>query len=308
MVMFKKILCPIDFSEASRQTLQYAKALAETFESELSLLHVSPNISEAYTALMPDFPTFGLQKEDDLVSQFSGFADDWAGKLKKVIRTGMPDTEILKYAERDQSDLIIIGAKGHSNFERLLLGSIGEKVIRNSHRPVLTVHSKPRGLRINKILAPIDFSPLSYAVLPTVATLAEKFKAEINLLHIVEMGHHINTKGQVKEYNYFERVKERLEEQWKLPKEFDQIEIKKFVRHHVGSAGYGILEFAQDWDIDLIVMATHGRSGLNKVFMGSVAEKVIRIAPCPVLSIRSQTKSSLNKNQKEQRQYIARII
>ncbi|MCH7755302.1 universal stress protein [candidate division KSB1 bacterium] len=76
------------------------------------------------------------------------------------------------------------------------------------------------------------------------------------------------------------------------------MEIKKFIRHHVGSAGYGILEFAQDWDIDLIVMATHGRSGLNKVLMGSVAEKVIRIAPCPVLSIRNQTKSTLIKIKK----------
>jgi nucleotide-binding universal stress UspA family protein len=288
MKVFKKILCPLDFSEVSRHAFQYAKAFAETFESELVLLHVSPNITEAYSALMPDFPTHTLQKAEDLIYQFNEFTHDWSGKLKKIIRAGTPYIEILDYTKEQQFDLIILGAKGHSNFERLFLGSTGEKVAQNSDWPVLTVHPKPKGLPIKKILVPIDFSPLSYAVLPTVAALAEKFNAEINLLHVVEMGHYVNTRGQVKEYNFFERIKERLEEQWQLPKEFDKIEINKFIRHHVGSAGYGILEFAQDWDVDLIVMATHGRTGLSKVMMGSVTEKVIRIAPYPVLSVRSQ--------------------
>jgi nucleotide-binding universal stress UspA family protein len=137
-------------------------------------------------------------------------------------------------------------------------------------------------------LLPIDFSPLSYAALPMVAAIAEKFRAEIYLLHVVESGKHLDPKQQAKEYELFERLKDRLSEEWQLPQEFAHIETKKFVRHHLGSPGYGILEFAQDWDIDLITMATHGRSGLSRVMLGSVTEKVLKISPCPVLSIRSQ--------------------
>lgn len=289
MQFFKKILCPIDFSEASNQALRYAKAFADSFGSKLIVMHVCPNISEAYTALMPDFPTFGVQNKEDVLEQLNEFTGDWSGKQKKVIRAGTPYIEILNYAQEEKVDLIILGAKGHTTLERLFIGTTGEKVARKSECPVLTVHPKHNGLAIRKILLPIDFSPLSYAVLPIVAAIAEKFKAEINLLHVVEMGHDISQHNQEQEYDYFERVKEKLAEQWEIPDEFKKIETKKFIRHHVDSAGYGILEFAQDWDIDLIAMATHGRSGLSKVLMGSVTEKVIKIAPFPVLSIRSKT-------------------
>ncbi|MFQ6113076.1 MAG: universal stress protein [bacterium] len=289
MELFKKILCPLDFSDASREAFRYAKAFANTFNSELVLLHVTPSISDAYTALMPDFPTYSLAKED-LIEDFNEFTADWEGNFKKVIRAGTPYLEILSCAKEENFDLIILGAKGLSKFERLILGSTGEKVARKSECPVLTVHPKANGLQIKRILLPIDFSPLSYGVVPVVATIAEKFNAEISLLHVVEIGHQLDQKEQAKEYEYFDKVKQKLAEQWELPDAFNKIETKKFVRHYVGSAGYGIREFAQDWDIDLIAMATHGRSGLSKVLMGSVTEKVVKIAPCPVLSIRSKVK------------------
>lgn len=288
MNYFKKILCPLDFSDASRAALEYAKSIAETFDSELVLMHVSPNVAEAYTALMPDFPNYGAAREEDLVEQLNEFTGDWAGRFKKVIRVGTPYLEILEYAQNEPFDLIILGAKGLSKFERLFLGATGDKVTRKAECPVLTVHAKPEGLPIKRILLPTDFSPLSYAVLPIVAAIAEKYRAEINLLHVVELGHQLDPKTQSREYDFFEKLKSKLEEQWDLPQAFNAIETKKFIRHHIGSAGYGIMEFAQDWEIDLIAMATHGRTGFSKVLMGSVTEKVIKIAPCPVLSVRSE--------------------
>ena len=87
---------------------------------------------------------------------------------------------------------------------------------------------------ISKILVPTDFSPLSYAVLPTVAAIANKFGAEINLLHVVETGHHYDAEQESK---YFESLGEKLAEQWEIPREFEKIVMNRFVRHHVGSAG-----------------------------------------------------------------------
>ena len=289
MKEFKRILCPLDFSEASSHAFQYAKAFAECFNAELVLLHVTPNVTEAYTALMPDFSMYGFESEKkEIVERLEEFTQDRNGKLKKIVRFGTAYREILDYAREEDFDLIILGAKGRSNFERLFLGSTSEKVVRASHIPVLTVHPKPRGLPIKRILVPIDFSPLSFAALPLVAAIAKRFKAAIYLLHVVEIGHQEDASSQARHYEYFERLKGKLADQWELPQEFEKIETNKFIRHHVGSAGYGILEFAQDWDVDLIAMTTHGRSGLSKVLMGSVTEKVIRIAPYPVLSIRSQ--------------------
>ncbi|MFQ5706545.1 MAG: universal stress protein [bacterium] len=287
MKLFKKILCPLDFSEASHEAFDYAKMFAEAFDAQLILLHVCPSMTEAYSALMPDFPDFGVQKPEDVLEELNSFSGDWRGVYKKEIKAGSPYLEILRYAEKEKVDLIIQGAKGLSKIERLFLGSTGEKVTRKSVCPVLTVHSRG-SMAIKKVLVPIDFSPLSYTVVPTVAALAERFQAEIHLLHVVEFGYRVDRRGQEMESKYFEQVKERLANQWEIPDEFNKILTKKFVRHHVGSAGYGIRDFAQDWDIDLIAMATHGRTGVSKVLMGSVTEKVIKIAPCPVLSIRSQ--------------------
>ncbi len=287
MKHFNKILCPLDFSDASRHAFEHAQVFAKAFKAELEVMHVSPNLAEAYTALMPDFPGYGPESEEDLLQELNEFTGDWSGKIKKVIRTGTPYIEILEYAEQNRFDLIVLGAKGLSRFERLFLGSTGEKVTRKANCPVLTVRPRQR-VDIKRILVPIDFSPLSYAVLPMVASIAKRFKAEIYLLHVVEIGHRMDREGQLKEYEYFEKVKKKLAQQWELPEEFSRIETKKFVRHHHGSPGYGILEFAQDWDIDLIAMATHGRSGFSRALLGSVTEKVLKIASCPVLSVRSE--------------------
>ncbi len=288
MTPFKKILCPLDFSEASSHAFDYARTFASVFHAELILLHVSPNITDAYVALLPDFPNHPVPGEEDVAARFAEFVGDRPDTARKVIKAGTPYIQILDFATEEAVDLIIMGAKGHSKFERLLLGTTGEKVARNSCKPVLTVHPKPDGLPIKKILVPIDFSELSYAVLPTVAAIADKFQAEISLLHVVETGQAAQgRKSQAEAHEYFERIRDRLSQQWELPAEFTRLQTRKFIRHNSSSAGYGIVEFAQDWDVDLLVMATHGRTGLDKVLLGSVTEKVIRIAPYPVLSLRS---------------------
>ncbi len=288
MKNIKKILCPIDFSETSRAALEYAQTFVEFFNAELTLLHVVPSMAEAYTALMPDFPICGTETEKDVMEDFNEFTHDWSGNVEKVIRPGTAYLEIIDFAKEQQYDLIVQGSKGHSKFERLLLGVTGEKVIRKAQCPVLTVHQKPDALPIKRILLPTDFSDHSLAVIPTVAAIAKKFEAQIYILHVVDAGHGFDTDRQKAEYDYFEDVKQKLSNEWEIPQEFNTLVTQKFIRHHVESADYGILEFAQDLDIDLITMATHGRSGLSHILLGSTTEKLVKISHCPVLSINSQ--------------------
>lgn len=288
MINKKKILCPVDFSETSKEAFEYAKTFAELFGAELTLLHVVPSVAEAYTALMPGFPVYGPETEKDVKEDFNEFTHDWSGKVEKVIRPGTASLEIIEFAQEEKFDLIIQGSKGRSKLERLLLGATGEKVIRKAQCPVLTVHQKPNALPIRRILLPTDFSEHSYAVIPFVAAIAQKFKAEVYILHVVEIGQTFDKEKQKEEYDYFEQVKQKLFDEWEIPTEFDTLVTQKFIRHHVESAGYGILEFAQDFDIDLITMATHGRSGLSHVLLGSTTEKLVKISHCPVLSIKSR--------------------
>lgn len=300
MKPFKRVLCPLDFSEPSRYALDYAVTFARAFNAELILIHVIPDMTQAYSAVVPGLPVFERQRHDDLVMEFNEFTRYLDGSFKKVIRTGTPYLEILQYARRDNIDLIILGARGRSKFERLFLGSTGENVARYADIPVLTVHARPHSPSIiRKILVPIDFSPASYSVLPIVAALARTFKARIDLLHIVEMSHHVSSQRQAEEYKYFEMVRSTLASQWELPEGFAEIETRKFIRHHVGPAGYGILAFAQDWDVDLIAMAARGGSGFPGILLGSVAEKIIRIASLPVLSICTPTVNLAETNEVE---------
>lgn len=285
MQAIKKILCPVDFSPASGDAFEYARSLARILQADLELLHVVPGVNETYTALFPDFPSSGVYNADDAVTDFDSFLGESAADFKKTVRMGPVSFEINTYAAEMGADLVVIGARGHSTFERIFIGATGEEVARRSECPVLTVRGGRRP-PVQRIIVPVDYSPLCYSVLPIVAVLAEAFDAEVDFLHVIEAGHKENRHADADEY--FEIIENKLMEQWETPQSFEHIETQKWIRRHSGSAGYGILQFAQERTGDLIVMATHGRSGLSKVLLGNVTEKVLRISDIPLLSQRSK--------------------
>jgi len=282
----KKILCPIDFSQPSKEAFAFAKQLAERFHAELELLYVAPGINETYVALLPDFPESGIYRSDDLASDFNSFTDDWTGNLKKVIRTGPAYLEIVKYAEESNTDLIVMGSREHSQIERIFIGSTGERVARHSHCPTLSLRKSTNRFPIQKILVPVDYSERCYAVLPMVALLAKGFGAEVDFLHIIESDRDAKEDRSTGN-EYFDLLKEKLSEEWQTPQAFDQIKTKKYIQSSPDHPGQAIVEFAREQNVDLIVMASHGKTGLVKMLMGNVTEKVLRISDIPLLSVNS---------------------
>ncbi len=107
-------------------------------------------VAGTYVAMIPEFPHFSLLKESDVKARFKEFTHSYRGKGRKIVRSGTPYHEILECAQEEQVDLIIVGARGLSNVERLFPGSTGEKVARNADRPVLIVHPKSAEVRIKK--------------------------------------------------------------------------------------------------------------------------------------------------------------
>lgn len=153
-VLVQRILFPTDFSEPAKEAQQYAITLAEQVGAELHILHVVPQaidysgIASPYAAPQDDTDlqlNLANERLSKLVDPVS------AGKLsiRRTAVVGMAVEEILRYADAQQIDLIVVGTHGHTGLSRLLIGSVAEKVVRLSYCPVLTVHPKGRQFLIN---------------------------------------------------------------------------------------------------------------------------------------------------------------
>jgi nucleotide-binding universal stress UspA family protein len=146
MLAFKKILCPIDFSEGSHQALEGALNLAKASGGELVLLHVyAPPIG--YTDVMgPGTEQAAVAMAESLETELGRWKADAAGHgvpVTAVLKQGGACPEILRYAREGGFDTIVMGTHGRSGLGRLIIGSVAEKVVRKSAIPVLTIHPRP---------------------------------------------------------------------------------------------------------------------------------------------------------------------
>jgi nucleotide-binding universal stress UspA family protein len=199
---------------------------------------------------------------------------------------------ILGYAAEYKTDLIVIGTHGRRGLGHLLLGSIAEEVVRSSPFPVLTVREleTPKGPeKTERILAPVDFSDYSRRAVLRAKEIASDYGARLQLLHVVEQPVYPSfypigespspsfPSLQTIEAKARDEMESMLKEGPIVPTETHVIE---------GRAARDILKFAESNSTDLIVISTHGLSGFKHMLIGSVAEKVARQAPCPVLTVK----------------------
>jgi len=144
-------------------------------------------------------------------------------------------------------------------------------------------------MKFKKILFPTDFSPYSDVAMPYAVSFAEKFKSKLFILHVVEIflpdPDYLGIYSDIsKIYEDFQAESEKKMKEMKTMKILEGIDIQTSI---VGGKPFiEIIKFARDNETDLIVMGTHGRSGLNHVIFGSTAEKVVRKAQCPVLTVK----------------------
>jgi len=150
MIKLNRILIPTDFSDFSKPAMTYACAMAARFESELHLLHVSPDAA----MVMPDVTAYGIENmmvdvaaiEKSSMEQLQRLPpDNWENgrEIVRVTKMGSPFLEIIQYAKDMDIDLIVIGTHGRSGLMHLLMGSVAENIVRKAPCPVLTV--KPDG-------------------------------------------------------------------------------------------------------------------------------------------------------------------
>lgn len=303
-----KVLTTTDFSDASRYGVRYAVALAEKLGAAVALLHVIEPGS-----WLSELGSVGPARKDSEVvasarSQLATMAKregkgDMAVTFSVSVRTGNPFHAITAAAREQAAELIVIATHGYTGAERVLLGGTAERVVRHAPCPVLTVPTRTESKRtgktppfkLKKILVPMDFSGISKDALPWATFIAARFGAELILLHVVEkfsidylLGSGLMNETIVPLMKQTEADLERIA--GGLSKS-TKLNVSATVR--AGSPYEEIYHAAKSLGADLIILTTHGHTGLKKVWLGSTAERVVRHASCPVLAVRERNRKTV---------------
>ena len=203
---------------------------------------------------------------------------------------------IVDDAIEENVDLVVMGAHGRRGFRRFLLGSVTEEVVRLAPCPVLTIRGTGTAQdvhRVRKVLVPFDFSEHSRTALGSAAKMAASYGASLHLLHVIEpiMEPHPYVPLHYRSESFdLPQLKARVREDLG-PIVADVVDGRVATEVEVleGDPALCITEHAETIEADLIAMATHGRTGLSRFFLGSVTEKVVRSAGCPVLTLKVKT-------------------
>jgi nucleotide-binding universal stress UspA family protein len=295
-VDIKHVLCPTDFSEFSERALRHAMAIARHFDARLTVLHVIPD-PLSFGAMLPypacpDGPAAGVVRKQAAEALASFVAPAMLDRVRvtEEVREGVTWRQIREAARTLPADLVVMGTHGRGGFERLVLGSVTEQVLRHVDCPILTVcHEEGRswaapGL-ISRILCATDLSETSEDTVSFALSLAAENQAHVTLLHAIEG---LPEEGQNDYVVTFrkhltETLASRLHES--VPEEARAwCEVEE--RIEVGKAYQRILQRAAEDRADLIVVGEPARSAVKALLFGSTAQHVVREATCPVLSVR----------------------
>lgn len=308
-LQIKTVLVPVDFSDPSMHALTCAISLADVCGAALHLVHVQPpdDLSEPASA---GHSALNCRVAVSLMQEQLGHLREeneerlWPENCHIV--SGRPFEEICRMARELETDLIVLPTRGHSRLKHLMLGSTAEQVIRHAPCPVLvlrgekcpgalqTAEAGEKRWQLTRLLMPTDFSREARIGLEYAARLARKTGAALRLFHVVFP--YAATvpfdRMSADAIPLIERTKVSARDQIKelAAEDFLRgVECESEVR--AGSTAGEICAASGEADIDLVVIATHGRTGFQRALLGSVAEQVVRYAECPVLIV--PTRSAL---------------
>lgn len=305
LMTLTRLLCPIDFSEASTHALEQAAALARPAKARLFVLAVLPSISPFVEQMTAEATAVEGGAADDLrrwrelaEAQCRPFVDAGLDVSLEVVEAH-PVEAILDRASTLGVNLVVMGTHGASGFRRLVLGSVTEKVLRRAAVPVLTVPPRAHDTEaavFGRVLVAVDFSPCSLKAVDAAAAMARDAGGQLTLLHVVEWPWHDEAASRpegvpeaqaqaLADYRrYLEQgAAERLQAVADgLPQGTRVATAVRFGKPYVET-----LDTAAAINADLIVLGVRGRGAFDMGFFGSTTNHVVRAAGCPVLTVRS---------------------
>jgi nucleotide-binding universal stress UspA family protein len=269
--MVQKILTALDGSRTSESILPYLENLLASRDANVTLTRVTSSESAS--------------RKQDAAAYLNRIAAPLRGKgavVDTCVLSGRPGPALVDLAVRGGYSLLMMCTRGKTGLKRLLLGSVAEEVLRRSPIPVLIVHplgKNPGQMKFRRIVVPLDGSHRSGSILPHLAPLAKAMGAKLLFTTIVEPHAKDELPVEVVARNLF-REQKRLHKQG--------IQTEMTVRY--GDPVAEILSFGDVQNADLVALSTHGRTGLDRVRFGSVAESVLRKGKLPLLLLRTAGK------------------
>lgn len=291
--MYERILVPLDGSKLTEASLPYAEELARKIGSQMTLISVLLFGNESDEDQYHHLHQFYIQEMAKTMKQK-------AIKVKSVIVTGDPAEQIIDYADKKNIDLIIMGTRARSDLTRWVLGSVADKVVSATSCPVALISSEDieagvRGRKIlRKALAILDGTAQGEVVIPYVEELASKLNMEVTLLQLVEQvlmyfegaddSNYIpvskkeSNSRRAKARRYLKKLASTLEDKGIT------VKVKVVTK---GKSGETITRVASKIDADLLAVATRGRHGISRWFLGSVRDDIVNIGNILVLLVRA---------------------
>ena len=276
----KKIIVPVDFSEYSEKALQTAVFFAKETNAEIVVVHMlelsNAVLSQSESYIQQEM-LFYLELTEKKLAEF----------LKKDYLSGVKVTPIIKHfkifseidllAREEKADLIIMGSKGVSGLKEMFIGSNTEKVIRYTHIPVLVIKEKPITEKIEKVLFACDFSDDDVKSYMKAKTFFNGLKTEVELIYV---------STPTSKFKSTKELEERMERFFKQTNESAKEGMKKVKIVSDYSVERGVFYYADKIDVDVLVVATHGRKGVAHFFEGSISEDIANHSKLPVMSFK----------------------
>jgi nucleotide-binding universal stress UspA family protein len=292
--MLNRILVPLDGSAFSEVVLPYVQELAERFKASVTFLQV---LSRAhYTYADGEVGGSIIPYSDAEMVRLTTGVEDYLKEVCKrlegrgitaelLVTIGTAVEEIIRVTEETNIDLVVMATHGRSGITRWALGSVADKVVKILKQPIVLVRVKKaqpiepqRGI-LSKVLVTLDGSKESEVVLPLIEELASQVGMETILLRVLDMSFHrvSSEKLESSTQSYLEGIANNLNAKG----------IKTKTEIKIGNAAIETINFANEVNVDLVAMSTHGRSGVSRWYLGSVAQKVLHTGNKPILLVRS---------------------
>jgi nucleotide-binding universal stress UspA family protein len=283
MGLYRKILVAFDGSESSVNALLRAFTLANDEKSWITVATIVPSYEgDMDLTGVKDIHKTLLRTGEEILSKAKAIAEKERALIKTVLEYGAPYEKLVDIAESENSGVIVLGKRGTSQFAKTFLGSVASRVIGNSSRDVLVV-PQDAALGWKKIFIATDGSRYSESATDKAINFAKSYGGELAVISVVDVPSEFYAEAPKAVEDLIKKAKE-FTAAVKKKAESSGIKASTFIGE--GEAYEVITNTARKEKADVIFMGSHGRTGIGKILMGSVTEKVIGYAPCPVLIVK----------------------
>lgn len=282
MERYRKILAAVDGSDSSKNAFRQACKIARSDKSWLAAITAIPLYADQFDVLsMKEKVSKALRDEGErILSEIKKIAEEEDVVAKPVLKEGSALNMIIDTAEEGNYDLIVMGRRGITHVERALVGSVAASVIGHSKRDILIV---PRNTSLGwkNILLATDGSKYSKIAAEKAIELAGSYHSRLKAVSIVDVTDEFQSEAPDAVEALIKKARQLVDD---VKKKANGLNVETLVKE--GEAYEVITNVAKESRSDVIVMGSHGRTGVKRLLMGNVAGKVIGYAPCPVLVVK----------------------